>query len=276
MPPTATASRTSATPRVSLQPVPRLRSAIAFDADRQVDFHTHDTAELVFVRLGVTWIEVAGKRLDGPAGTLYILPGKVAHNQRSIGRWKTQCLLLDHDGSQFDEAPRTLNLAQDPLFHRWMDDLCELSASNRRMADPVADALLFALLTRLAKLEDQTRMMNALHPSLARAEAFLQEHLTVHVAAERLAHAAHTSYSHLSALFRERFGCGPLRHHQNLRMELARKLLLNSYLSVDEVAQKVGYADTNYFVRVFRKTFGQPPGQWRKQKPTDSGYLKTI
>lgn len=274
MTPTATTARPPAAPRVPLRPVPRLRSGIAFDADRQVDFHTHDTAELVFVKLGRTWIDVAGQTLEGQTGTLYILPGKVAHNQRSVGRWKTQCLLLDHDGSQLDETPRTLDLSQDPLFHRWMDDLCELSASNRRMADPVADALLLTLLARVAKLEDQTRTKNALHPSLARAESFLQEHLTEHVEAERLAHVSHTSYSHLSALFRERFGCGPMRHHQNLRMELARKLLLNSYLSVDEVAQKIGYEDTNYFVRVFRKTFGQPPGQWRRQKPTDSVDLK--
>lgn len=268
MPPNATASRPSPVLRVPLRPVPRLRSAIAFDADRQVDFHTHDTAELVYVKLGRTWIDVAGRTLEGPAGMLYILPGKIAHNQRSIGRWKTQCLLFDHDGSQLDETPRTLNFDQDKLFQRWMDDLCELSASNRRMADPVADALLLALFARIAKLEDQTRTMNDLHPSLARAESFLQEHLTEHIEAKHLAHEAHASYSHLSALFRERFGCGPMRHHQNLRMELARKLLLNSYLSVDEVAQKLGFEDTNYFVRVFRRTFGQPPGQWRRQKPT--------
>ncbi|MCW8129446.1 MAG: helix-turn-helix domain-containing protein [Planctomycetota bacterium] len=245
--------------------LPRLRSAIRHAGDRQVAFHSHEVVEFVYVTEGRTWIDVAGLECAGEAGALYVLPGKVPHNQRSVGHWKTQCLLFDHDGGLLDESPRVLDLARDGLFARWMNDLCELSADHRDLKDPVADALLLALLTRLARIEDQRRMMQALHPSLALAIAYLQQHLKEDVVAEELAQATHTSYSHLSALFRERFACGPLKRHQLLRLEVARKMLLNPYLSVDEVAQEMGYEDTNYFVRVFRKTYGCPPGKWRKQ-----------
>lgn len=253
-------------PQLPVRSVPRLRSAIRHEGDRQVPFHMHEVVEFVFVTHGQTWIDVTGCELTGTLGILYILPGKVTHNQRSLGFWQTQCLLFDHDGSLLDETPRVVDLSHDATFARWMHDLCELSADHRALQDPVADALLLALLTRLARLEDQRRTMLALHPSLAHAIAYLQQHLTEELSAEDLARETHTSYSHLSALFRERFGCGPLKQHQYLRLEAARKLLMNPYLSVDEVAQQMGFADTNYFVRLFRKCSGQPPGQWRKRQ----------
>src|SRR5450432_516485 len=127
--------------------MPRLRSAILFDSVDQVDFHVHDTVELCFVKLGQTSIEVAGLTLHGRVGTLYVLPPGLRHNQRSSSHWRTQCLLFDHDGRYFDERPRALDLSGDRPLQRWMDDLCGLAVQNKRFEDPVADALLFTVIT---------------------------------------------------------------------------------------------------------------------------------
>jgi AraC-like DNA-binding protein len=250
--------------------MPRLRSAIEFDSVDQVDFHVHDTVELCFVKLGQTAIEVAGLTLQGRVGTLYVLPQGVKHNQRSSSRWKTQCVLFDHDRRYLDERPRALDLSGDRLLQGWMDDLCRLSNQKQRLEDPVADALLFTVVTRILEMENARKARDALHPSLARAIAFLHEHLTGDIDAAHLARAARASYSHLSALFREWAGHGPMRHHRELRMQLARKLLLNPYLSVTEVANELGYDDTNYFVRVFRQAVGSPPGVWRRTRHRDA------
>jgi len=255
----------AASPRASFA-MPRLRSAIQFDSTDQVDFHVHDTVELCFVKLGQTAIEVAGLTLQGKVGTLYVLPPGVKHNQRSPSHWRTQCVLFDHDGRYLDERPRALDLSEDRLLQRWMDDLCRLANQNTRLEDPVADALLFTVVTRILEIENARHARDALHPSLARAVAYLHEHLTTDIDAADLAHAARASYSHLSALFREWAGHGPMHHHRELRMELARKLLLNPYLSVTEVAQDLGYDDANYFVRAFRQAVGSPPGVWRRDR----------
>jgi AraC-like DNA-binding protein len=242
----------------------RLRSAIQFDSVDQVDFHAHETVELCLVKLGHTAIEVDGLTMEGKPGTLYVLPHGVKHNQRAPARWRTQCVLFDHDGRYLDERPRTLDLSGDALLQRWIDDLCRLSQVSARLENPVGDALLFAVITRLHEIESARRARDALHPSLARAVAYLHQHLTSDVDMADLARASRSSYSHLAALFRQRFAHGPMHHHRELRMELARKLLLNPYLSVAEVAHEVGYDDTNYFVRVFRQTVGSPPGAWRR------------
>ena len=48
-------------------------------------------------------------------------------------------------------------------------------------------------------------------------------------------------------------------------MEKARKYLKDTGLSVIEIAESVGYEDSQYFFRVFKKTTGVTPLQYRQQ-----------
>ncbi|HYF50444.1 MAG TPA: AraC family transcriptional regulator [Planctomycetota bacterium] len=251
-------------PRVTR--LPRFRSAVRHGGEQQVPMHTHDAAELVYTVGGDLIIDCDGKSLPARDRMLYILPAKVPHNQRANGKWQTWCILY-YDGDHIvSQKPRTLDLSATPEVPRFIDELCRLHELKDSVSPSVCEGLLFALLNRLAEIEHARQDIDALHPRLAAAVKFIHEHSTEDFDAETLSSAACASYSHLGALFRERFGCGPLKYQQNLRMELARKLLLNPYLSMDEVAQQTGFADTNYFVRLFRKSNGVPPGQWRKRQ----------
>jgi len=245
--------------------LPRLRTAKRHAGERKVEFHSHDLVEFVLVRRGRLWIDVADLTLEGRPDDLYILPGRVPHNQRNAGPWTTVCLLFLHGARLLDPSPRVVDLRGEPCMCRWLEDLCALHAVQRDLADPVCDALLLAVLTRLAELENQRRAAAALHPRVAQALRFLQTHLTEEFDAATLAGAACASYSHLCALFRAQFGCGPMQYQRKLRMDLARRLLLDPYLSMSEVARQCGYEDDNYFVRLFRLTHGLPPGAWRKR-----------
>lgn len=50
---------------------------------------------------------------------------------------------------------------------------------------------------------------------------------------------------------------------EGVRMENAKELLKNEGFSIADVAEAVGYADTNYFGKVFKKYSGVTPGQYR-------------
>jgi AraC-like DNA-binding protein len=245
--------------------LPRFLSALRYNSSHQVSFHTHDAVELVYCVHGNLIIECdGGMSLPGTDGMLYVLPANVAHNQRANGPWQTWCVLY-YDGDHIlPSQPRAIDLSRTAEAGRWIDELCSLYELKESIAAPVGDGLLFALLGRLAEIEHARHDIEALHPRLADAVRFLHEHSAEDVDADTLAGAACASYSHLSALFRDRFNCGPLKYHQNLRMELAKKLLMNPYLTIDEVAQQTGFEDTNYFVRLFKRAHGAPPGKWRK------------
>ena len=55
-----------------------------------------------------------------------------------------------------------------------------------------------------------------------------------------------------------------------VRMEKAREHLKDTDLSVIEIAENVGYEDSQYFFRVFKKTTGVTPLQYRQQYRLDT------
>ena len=53
-------------------------------------------------------------------------------------------------------------------------------------------------------------------------------------------------------------------------MEEAGKLLDESTVNVKEIGKAVGYADSNYFAKVFKRIAGMNPSEYRDSFHTDS------
>jgi transcriptional regulator GlxA family with amidase domain len=64
--------------------------------------------------------------------------------------------------------------------------------------------------------------------------------------------------------FKAATGKAPLRYLQELRIANGQDLLKNSNLSIAEVAEKVGYQDSNHFSRLFLKFSQMTPSAFRK------------
>ncbi len=56
----------------------------------------------------------------------------------------------------------------------------------------------------------------------------------------------------------------PTDYIRKIKVEEAIQLLLRTSDSVSQIAEAVGYADTNYFIRVFKKEIGMSPLKYRK------------
>ncbi|MDF2925774.1 MAG: hypothetical protein K0R57_4688 [Paenibacillaceae bacterium] len=70
---------------------------------------------------------------------------------------------------------------------------------------------------------------------------------------------------HVSQLFKEEFGVKFSDYVIQVRVENAKRLLLESGQPVQEVAAKVGYLLPFSFIRVFKKVVGVTPGDYRKE-----------
>ncbi len=69
---------------------------------------------------------------------------------------------------------------------------------------------------------------------------------------------------HLNRLFRQNFACTPHEYLIKTKLHYASSLLLNSEMSVNEIALKVGFANSSQFNENFKKEFGITPGSYRK------------
>lgn len=71
------------------------------------------------------------------------------------------------------------------------------------------------------------------------------------------------NYDSARHAFRKTFGCSPRELLQRLRMAHAKNLLLESSLSIKEIAARVGYHQQHDFNRLFRRHAGVAPSRWR-------------
>lgn len=93
---------------------------------------------------------------------------------------------------------------------------------------------------------------------------YLQEHLSEEISLSVLAKEFHLNPQYISQLFKNEIGVGFLVYLTNIRLERAKKLLVSTALSVAEVAQQCGYSDYRVFTKVFKKTEGITPSQFRR------------
>jgi AraC-like DNA-binding protein len=84
-------------------------------------------------------------------------------------------------------------------------------------------------------------------------------------------------YDHHARLFRQVHGLTPLQYVNQIRVDRAKRLLMDSTMSVKEIAENLGFRDSPYLVRLFKKTTGASPGEFRaRAKSSDSPSVTSV
>ncbi len=208
-------------------------------------------------------IDVGDVSLTGGPGHTLLLPANDPHRQRCRGSWRTFCLLVEAAAEGFEAAPLAVPADPTEAVSVWARQLCDFFASVDS-SEPLLDALCSAVLTRIAELGHLAEGRRSLHPAVVDALAILRAGLDRPMDTASVAAAIGYSKSHLCRLFRSQLGCSPRRYHVGLRLDRARQLLANPYLSVSDAGGACGFNDANYFARCFRQRFGQSPTEWRR------------
>lgn len=85
------------------------------------------------------------------------------------------------------------------------------------------------------------------------------------ITVETLAELYHFSPSYISRIFRKYHGMPPFKYLLSLRIEEAKQLILNNEeLNISLISEMVGYTDPHYFSRIFHKTTGMSPSEFKR------------
>lgn len=101
--------------------------------------------------------------------------------------------------------------------------------------------------------------------SVAESIRYMKEHFDQRFSMEELAGRMGLSAAYFTRLFTRETGQTPLACLNGIRLSHAVFLLLNTSLSVDEVALSCGFSCGNYFCKVFRKASGFSPVEYRRR-----------
>lgn len=119
------------------------------------------------------------------------------------------------------------------------------------------------------------------HPSapdtgIGALQRWLPDHLDADLSVAALARRAHLSVRHFSRQFREQVGVTPHDYVENMRVEAAALLLLQTTKGLTAIAAEVGLGSVETLHRVFHRRFGISPGAYRQRftlSPSPAGSV---
>ncbi|XMO88477.1 AraC family transcriptional regulator [Algibacter sp. AS12] len=94
---------------------------------------------------------------------------------------------------------------------------------------------------------------------------FIRENLNTEVDFKKLASEHHLSYNRFRTVFKNNTGVSLQQYLIHERLEHAKRLMVNTELSLKEISAKTGFNSLFYFSKVFKNKMGYSPGQIRRK-----------
>lgn len=118
---------------------------------------------------------------------------------------------------------------------------------------------------QLASLSNQVMVQEATAepPAIARARAYIAEHLGDTLSLTEVARAVNMSGFYFCKVFKRATGLTFTDYLARTRIERVKQLLLNPHTRVSEAAYEAGFQSLSQFNRVFRRVVGESPSAYR-------------
>lgn len=94
---------------------------------------------------------------------------------------------------------------------------------------------------------------------------YIRDHLGDELSIPLLCDRFHTNRTTLAKQIKALTGLSPMQYILEEKLAQSRPDLLFTEIPLDRIAEKYGFYDSNYFIRMFKKRFGVSPHQYRKE-----------
>lgn len=98
---------------------------------------------------------------------------------------------------------------------------------------------------------------------IQKARTYIDQNYARDLSLDDVAREVGISPYYFSKLFKEQTGQNFIDYLTRLRIETAKRLLVDPAMSVKEVCLRSGYSNQNYFSRIFKKSTGMTPTEYR-------------
>lgn len=95
---------------------------------------------------------------------------------------------------------------------------------------------------------------------------YLETHYMEDISLQDAAEQLHYSDAYFCRFFKQNFDKSFIMYLSELRIEKAKELLADITVNIKEIGQEVGYRDSSYFTKVFKRITGVTPSEYRYQK----------
>lgn len=247
--------------------------------------HSHTDFELIYVVEGEQEVLLSQSRILQKTGDILLYAPGDSHVNRNVGEETLSfyCLHFDIDdpmmrqilcragtshfpaGEPVTQAIsakilRLIELARQPSPLLLADRLESVSALCELLV-----VLVRTLVVQLDKAQTLQRQVPNMTRQLADWIATQVEMPETEQSIEVLIKKLGYSTAHGYSLFTKEYGMSPRRYRSLLKLKRARMLLFDNNLSIQQVGERLGYADVAHFSRQFKRWTSISPQTYRQQ-----------
>ncbi|MBB3187375.1 AraC family transcriptional regulator [Microbacter margulisiae] len=234
---------------------------------------------LIYCIAGSGWFEIEGIKQKVNPEHFFILPKGKAHSYgcNTKDPWTIYWLHFDGEKAGFFseglDTPIHIAIQKDSRIeerlHLFEEIFTTLKNGYSKNNLDYSTAILFHFLGSLKFLgayrdnflanQNQTDMITeTIH--------FMREHLYQKISLKEIADYVGLSVSHFASVFQKKTGYAPLNYFSQLKIQQACQFLDFSDMKISQISMTIGFSDPLYFSRVFSKTMGISPTEYRNKK----------
>lgn len=218
-------------------------------------------------------LNITVSKNDGPGERLDMLCGRFVFRppyDRALRDYLPSRLVVPIHRNGID-TPSSTSARLANLVELMRAESLEETLGGRAMLNSLSSALFTLALRMASELQENSAGLLALagNPRLAPALSALFNEPSHPWTMPELAELCNMSRATFARHFQECTGTSASDFHTNIRMSMAARELKTSTLSVEAIAESVGYLSDAAFQRAFKQHMGITPAQWRKQQPEE-------
>lgn len=223
---------------------------------------------------GSGWLEMNGRKWELPEGSAFFIPAHMPHSYYPEGDiWDIRWMVPG--GTALPELYRKFHLEQggvfrlqdesglDRILNQMRRDLIEHPKHGNVLAAGAVYSFIieFVYQTNLHQMKESDDM--PYEQQILALQEYISNHFMYPITLDDLCKIVPVSHQHICRIFRETLGMRPVEYINQVRIEMAKSLLLYSDYSIREVGQKCGFQNTNYFNKIFKKFEHLTPLEYR-------------
>jgi AraC-like DNA-binding protein len=223
---------------------------------------------------GRGWLRLGGRTWKVTANTAQFIPRGVPHAYGADAKSPWSVYWIHFTGRQAHEYFGALGVSTElPQLHLENND--ELLSAFRHVEQHMAEVhtpanliaasgalARFLALLQLRRFDAQLRQRTD-EQNIQQTITFMRENLNRPIALRELAQLAHMSVTRYEAVFAKSTGTSPMHYFNQMRVQKACRLLIETDRPGKVIALQVGMEDADYFSRWFKKHSGASPTVFR-------------
>lgn len=235
--------------------------------------HWHEHMEFLYFLKGNGYVNCGTNRISVKKGTLVTVNSCELHSIFADGPLEYYVMILNPSMFKDVGCENILfrsKLENDRIVDKYFIEIFSEKQNKKNGYDMVIKGDVYKLLAHLMRSYETVRLSDRENTNyitkqqrLSEILKYIEDNLAGNLTTAGLAEMCYLSEYYFCRFFKTETGFSVTEYINKMRVEKAKILLKKSRLTLSEIAVQVGFSDSNYFCRIFKKYEGVTPNSIR-------------